>query len=111
MDGVELGRVIQQKWHGAVDYIIVLEQQRAGNLPAMRIQGQVDGLLEIIHDEGKIVTVDSDQGADCRLRAEMWTLDSPVVGQLPIVQRFMASILSVLRWIFWMENRLRQPSI
>ena len=69
MAGVELGRAIQRKWQGAVDYIIVLEQQRAGNLPAMRIQGQVDGLLEIINGEGKIVTVDSDNTSEGSYKA------------------------------------------
>ena len=66
MAGIELGKAIEKHWHGEVDYIVVLEQQRAGSLPAMRVQGQVDGLLEIVADsiQDKIVTVDSDNTSD-----------------------------------------------
>lgn len=62
MAGIELGKAIQTKWRGALDRLIVLEQQRAGNLPAMRIQGQMDGLFEIIDPiaADKIVRIDSD---------------------------------------------------
>ncbi|MEO1645015.1 MAG: substrate-binding domain-containing protein, partial [Chloroflexota bacterium] len=66
MAGIELGKAIQSRWDGHVDHIIVLEQQRAGSLPAMRIQGQVDGLLEILTDDvaEKVVTVDSDNTSE-----------------------------------------------
>ena len=66
MAGLELGRAIQQKWYGAVDHIIVLEQKRAGSHPAMRIQGQVDGLIEVIGTESreKLVTIDSDNTSE-----------------------------------------------
>jgi ribose transport system substrate-binding protein len=66
MAGVELGHKIQAKWQGAVDYLIVLEQRRAGSLPAMRIQGQIDGVLEIIpsiHHE-HIIRIDSDNTSE-----------------------------------------------
>jgi ribose transport system substrate-binding protein len=135
MAGLELGKAILKRWQGNVDHIVVLEQKRAGSLPAMRIQGQIDGLMAIIGDaiQDKIVTVDSDntsegtytvmksvlaqidhnrrvavicfnddaaigalyaaredgfenqllligQGADRRLRAEMRSANTPVVG-------------------------------
>ncbi len=66
MAGLELGKAIQEKWHGAVDHIIVLEQQRAGSLPAMRIHGQVDGLIEVIGADirEKLFTVDSDNTSE-----------------------------------------------
>lgn len=66
MAGVELGNAIKNKWDGHVDHIIVLEQQRAGSLPAMRIQGQVDGLLSVVNSNiaNKIVTVDSDNTSE-----------------------------------------------
>lgn len=66
MAGVELGKAIQHKWQGKYDHIVVLEQQRAGNLPAMRIQGQIDGLFEVVGGdiEEKIVTVDSDNTSE-----------------------------------------------
>jgi ribose transport system substrate-binding protein len=60
--GTELGKAIQEKWQGIFDYLIVVEQQRAGGLPAMRIQGQLDGVLEIVSpiEPEKILRVDSD---------------------------------------------------
>ncbi|MGJ3238241.1 MAG: substrate-binding domain-containing protein [Anaerolineae bacterium] len=66
MAGMKLGKAIQSRWQGAVDYVIVLEQQRAGSLPAMRIQGQVDGLIKVIGDvlHDKIIAVDSDNTSE-----------------------------------------------
>jgi ribose transport system substrate-binding protein len=62
MAGVELGKAIQEKWRGDLERLIVVEQQRAGNLPAMRIQGQLDGVLEVVSSipQNKILQVDSD---------------------------------------------------
>ncbi len=62
MAGVELGKAIRQRWQGEVDWLIVVEQQRAGSLPAMRIQGQLDGVAEVIGPVApeKILRVDSD---------------------------------------------------
>lgn len=60
--GSALGSAIHNRWRGELDYLIILEQQRAGNLPAMRIQGQLDGIYETaapIPPE-KILRVDSD---------------------------------------------------
>lgn len=62
MAGKQLGQAIQERWNGKFDYLIILEQQRAGNQPAMRIQGQIDGLQAILDviPEDKIMRVDSD---------------------------------------------------
>jgi ribose transport system substrate-binding protein len=62
MAGVELGRAIQSRWDGDVDTLLVVEQHRAGNLPAMRIKGQLDGLREMVDTipDEKIVNLDSD---------------------------------------------------
>jgi ribose transport system substrate-binding protein len=62
MAGVELGKAIQVRWQGDLDYLIVVEQQRAGSLPAMRIQGQLDGVLEVVPSipPEKILRADSD---------------------------------------------------
>jgi len=66
MAGVELGKAIQQKWNGDVDHVIVMEQRRAGNLPAMRIQGQLDGLLEVVPTipDSHFIRVDSDNTSE-----------------------------------------------
>jgi ribose transport system substrate-binding protein len=61
MAGVELGKAIQKKWQGDFDYLIVIKQQRAGSLPAMRIQGQLDGVEEmVLRTPDQVLEVDSD---------------------------------------------------
>lgn len=46
--GLELGGWILRHWNGHVDRIIMLEEPRAGKLPAARMQGQLDGLQKIL---------------------------------------------------------------
>ena len=46
--GEALGKWIQTHWQGNLDYLLILEEKRAGALPAARIQGQLEGLLDII---------------------------------------------------------------
>ena len=60
--GVELGKAIQQRWGGNFDHLVVVEQQRAGHLPAMRIQGQIAGVESVLAPipPTKIRRVDSD---------------------------------------------------
>lgn len=48
MAGEALGQWIKEQWQGQVNYLLVLEEKRAGALPAARIQGQLEGLQEII---------------------------------------------------------------
>ena len=61
MAGAALGRWIQSRWDGELDRLLVLEEQRAGSLPAARIQGQLDGLREMVGQipADKISTIDS----------------------------------------------------
>ncbi len=46
--GVALGKWIQDRWEGQYDRLIILEEKRAGELPAARITGQLDGFQEIL---------------------------------------------------------------
>lgn len=46
--GIALGEWMRDYWHGEFDCLIVLEEQRAGSLPAARIQGQLDGISEVL---------------------------------------------------------------
>jgi ribose transport system substrate-binding protein len=46
--GVAMGRWLKEHWSGAFERLLVLEEPRAGALPAARIQGQLDGLSEVI---------------------------------------------------------------
>jgi ribose transport system substrate-binding protein len=48
MAGVALGRWLVEHWKGAFDHLIILEERRPGAVPATRIQGQLDGLQEVI---------------------------------------------------------------
>jgi ribose transport system substrate-binding protein len=61
MAGVALGNWIAAHWNGSLERLIVLEEQRPGALVAARIQGQLDGLQEIVGSvpEGKIIYLDS----------------------------------------------------
>jgi ribose transport system substrate-binding protein len=60
MGGRALGEAVQSQWQGVMDYLIVLEHPRAGHLPAARMQGQLDGLQEILGNipESKIAYLD-----------------------------------------------------
>ena len=66
MAGVELATAIQTRWNSQIDCLIVVEQQRAGGLPAMRIQGQLDGIVETLGaiSSEKILHVDSDNTSE-----------------------------------------------
>jgi ribose transport system substrate-binding protein len=77
--GIELGKAIQEQWQGDVDYLIVVEQQRAGSLPAMRIQGQLDGVLEIV----------SSLSSEKILRANS---DNTVEGNYELVKRLLRTL-------------------
>jgi ribose transport system substrate-binding protein len=70
--GIELGKAVQKNWGSRYDYLIVLEQRRAGPLPAMRIQGQIEGFQEILGriTEKRIIRVDTDNTPE-GARAEM----------------------------------------
>lgn len=48
MAGAAMAEWVQQMWNGRIDYLLVLEEPRAGSLPEARIQGQLDGLQEAL---------------------------------------------------------------
>lgn len=58
--GVELGEAVRREWGGKLDYLIVLDHPRAGQLPEARIQGQRDGIESIIGtiSQDKVITAD-----------------------------------------------------
>lgn len=66
MAGEALGRWVKKNWQGRFDRLVVLEEPRAGALPAARIQGQLDGLQSVIGDipAGTISTLDSGNRSD-----------------------------------------------
>lgn len=66
MAGTALGEWIQKCWDGHFDYLIVLEEPRAGALPAARIQGQLDGLQDVVGEihQDRIIFLDSGNTSD-----------------------------------------------
>jgi len=60
MAGLALGKWIQENWSGKLEKLLVLIEPRAGSLPDARIQGQLDGLAEVIKsfDNEKVITLD-----------------------------------------------------
>lgn len=49
--GSTLGRWIDANWNAQWDGLVVLEEPRAGALPGLRIQGQLDGLREVLGED------------------------------------------------------------
>ena len=48
MAGIALGKWIKENWNGELEKLIILIEPRAGALPETRIQGQLDGVSEIL---------------------------------------------------------------
>ncbi len=59
--GIAIGRWLEKEWEGTFDRLLVLEEPRAGALPAARIQGQLDGMTQVLGEiqEDKLVFLDS----------------------------------------------------
>ena len=88
MAGIALGEAIQARWGGEFDRLIVVEQQRAGSLPAMRIQGQLEGLAEVVDPvpAEKLLRVNSDntfEGSYEKLRKVF--RDLPAAARLAVI--------------------------
>jgi ribose transport system substrate-binding protein len=66
MAGVALGNWLKQNWSGGFDRLVVLEEPRAGALPAARILGQIDGLQEVVGEipQSKIIYLESGNTSD-----------------------------------------------
>lgn len=62
MAGVALGRWIADSWRGQIDQLIILEEPRVGALPAARLQGQIDGLQEVVGQIGLTKRTHLDSG-------------------------------------------------
>jgi ribose transport system substrate-binding protein len=56
MAGKALGEWVQREWNGRINHLLVLEEPRAGSLPEARIQGQLDGLQQVIGQEADALT-------------------------------------------------------
>jgi ribose transport system substrate-binding protein len=83
MAGVELGKAIAADWNEQFDTLIIVEQTRAGKLPAMRIQGQLDGFAEALSpiSEDHMICVDFDNTEADAYRILIDTLNALPTGQ------------------------------
>jgi ribose transport system substrate-binding protein len=61
MAGRALGEWVAKEWNGRIDHLLVLEEPRAGSLPEARIQGQLDGLQEVLGE----ITAERTHYIDC----------------------------------------------
>jgi ribose transport system substrate-binding protein len=61
MAGEALGNWVMAHWQGEIDALIILEEQRAGDLPKARIHGQQDAFEAVVGrvSAEKIITLDS----------------------------------------------------
>jgi ribose transport system substrate-binding protein len=66
MAGLALGNWIKSYWQGQVDFVIMLEEPRAGSVPAARIRGQLEGTRSVVGDIplAKIVHLDCSNRSD-----------------------------------------------
>ncbi|HMD89826.1 MAG TPA: substrate-binding domain-containing protein [Anaerolineaceae bacterium] len=48
MAGIAMGEWVRLNWNGFFDRLIILEEPRAGALPATRMQGQLDGFQTVV---------------------------------------------------------------
>ncbi|GAB4542886.1 MAG: hypothetical protein Kow0063_35460 [Anaerolineae bacterium] len=64
--GVALGNWVKENWNGVFDRLVVLEEPRAGALPAARILGQLDGFQEVVGEvpQSKLIYLDSGNTSD-----------------------------------------------
>ena len=83
--GTALGRWVQLHWNSEFDRLVVLEEPRAGALPAARILGQLDSVREVLGpiDPARIVTLESGNVAEVSEAAMLALLD-----QHPELRRF-----------------------
>ena len=88
MAGEALGQWINNHWHGQLDRLFILEEPRAGALPASRIQGQLDGLKQIVGDipAEKINYLDSGNRSDISQKQMAKTLRAnPEASKLAVI--------------------------
>jgi len=96
MAGLALGRWIQAHWKGHVDTIIVLEEKRAGILPAARIQGQLSGLRASLGElpASDFIFVDSGNSAGTAMpMCPLFCATCPVVIASPS-----SALMMMRRW-------------
>lgn len=77
MAGLALGDWLKTNWAGRFDRVIVLEEPKAGLVPASRIRGQLDGLQEAVGEipPSKIIRLNGGGPTDAYERDMLQTLE------------------------------------
>jgi ribose transport system substrate-binding protein len=88
MAGVALGNWLRDHWQGCFERLVVLEEPRAGPLPAARMLGQLDGLQEIVGEipQSRVIYLDggnTSEVSEARMAASLAAL--PDVHRLAVI--------------------------
>ncbi len=86
--GRALGQAVLDEWNGGFDHLVVLEHVRAGHLPALRIQGQLDGFAKQVGsvDDSQIIRLDCGNTVAISREEMLKLLDNmPPDVRLPII--------------------------
>lgn len=85
--GKALGSWIKSHWQGEIDNLIILEERRAGPLPAARIQGQLQGLEREIGSLSGVqkLVLDSGNTAEISYKQMLDALKPLPAGRLAIL--------------------------
>jgi ribose transport system substrate-binding protein len=74
MAGLALGDWIIENWKGTIDWLVILEENRAGSLVAARIQGQLDKLESVIGEISADKRVTLNSGNTCEISEAAMTV-------------------------------------
>jgi ribose transport system substrate-binding protein len=105
--GIAFGLWLKREWQGEFDYLIVLEELRAGSLPAARIKGQLDGLKEIIGPlpDEKIIRLDSGNTSSISETEVVKTLQAyPEAHRVAVVSFYTDAAIGALRAALRLER-------
>lgn len=86
--GVALAEAVQSEWGSSFDKLVVMEHPRAGHLVAARIQGQLDGFLDVIPKVKKsdMIFVDCGNNLQVSEAVMLELLESlPDARRLPVI--------------------------
>lgn len=108
MAGEALGKWIKKHWQGHYDYLLALEEKRAGALPAARIQGQIEGLTEMVSQPlQQTFYVDSSNTTEVSYQNVLQTLKGTTPGRMAVISFNDDAALGALKAL----KELRWPNV
>ena len=88
MAGEALGLWVQHNWQGTYDHFVILEEQRAGDLPKARIHGQQDAFESLLGQVPESATVTLDSGnthAVSQQNMTRWLKSRPNANKIAVI--------------------------